>query len=145
MAVPAAKMSMCSGFPSRARIMTWVSSQSLRFSRGALPWASECKIKARLLMLLEAGSWMRACSESGAVTIYCIIIVVKLRRQCFFSAANIPHCESAVKCSGDYFEESFPKIPQMVVRNATLQRLKCHTSSPTTCVIYLAKVRHFCC
>ena len=66
MAVPAASISICSGFPSKAFIMTQVSSQSLRLVGVICPCAKACNIKARLLILLEAGSWTVVCKVAGA-------------------------------------------------------------------------------
>ena len=40
--------------PSRARVITMVSSQSLRLQGRILPWAREWRMRARLLMLLDA-------------------------------------------------------------------------------------------
>ena len=72
MAVPAAFMSISSGLSFSAFIITSVSSQSERFSGMVFPPASALMMRARLLMLFEAGSFTVQFSAAGAVMIYCI-------------------------------------------------------------------------
>ena len=69
MAVPAALMSISAGMSCKARIITSVSSQSERFRGSMPPPESAWMIRARLLILLEAGSWMLARRLLGGVMV----------------------------------------------------------------------------
>ena len=55
-----------------ALTITSVSSQTDRFSGSMLPFDRAWIIKARLLMLFDAGSFTVASSREGALRIYCM-------------------------------------------------------------------------
>lgn len=66
MAVPAAKISITSLPSVRAFIITCVSSQSDKFESTSSPFDRAWMIRARLLILLDAGSWIVAFICEGA-------------------------------------------------------------------------------
>ena len=97
MAVPAAFMSITSGMSHRAFFITSVSSHSDRLPRVSVPEDRACMIRARLLILFDAGRIISLSILSGAVIIYCImILMLNISRQhaskegcCRFSNAKV--------------------------------------------------------
>ena len=78
MAVPAAPMSITSGILLRAARITSVSSQCDRFSGVVAPPERAWIIKARLLMLFEAGRLMSASTLFGAVMRYVMLLAINI-------------------------------------------------------------------
>ncbi len=72
MAVPAAMMSITSGVFSKAAITTEVSSQSERLPGRMLPPERAWMTSARLLMLFDAGRFIVARNDFGAMILYVI-------------------------------------------------------------------------
>src|SRR5690554_753430 len=70
MAVPAAFTSKTFELELNASMMTWVSSQSDRFVIGLVLKLNALRIRARLLILFEAGNVTAARIASGGKTVY---------------------------------------------------------------------------